>query len=322
MAGHDPDPATHVAASARRAVLSVPGSEPQKVDKALHLAVDEVVVDLEDAVPPLKKDDARRVVSNLRPRASGALAVRVNARHTRWFDADLEACATNTAVQSVVVPKVESAVDVRVVVESLGVARPRGRSDIAIQALIESALGLTNVDEIASALPPGSALIIGYADLAASLGRRPSASWQFAQDAVLLSARTHGHQAIDGPALTVDVGDELLRAAHHAESLGFDGKWVIHPRQVESVTEVFSPSKDEVTDAMAVIAAMDAAVAEGRGAVEFQGRMLDEAVILSARRVLSRSGNTGTPLSDSAVRMSSTGPNARGTRDEKSTDPG
>ena len=164
------------------------------------------------------------------------------------------------------------------------------RAAVEIQALIESALGIGDVRAIATASTRVVSLIIGYADLGASLGRRADAPWQFAQDAVILAARIAGIQAVDGPLLTVHADAALERAASTAESLGFDGKWVIHPRQAGVVQAAFTPATADVEEAQGLLAAMDEAIADGRGAVEWRGRMLDEAVAVQARRVLARVG--------------------------------
>jgi citrate lyase beta subunit len=273
----------------RRSVLAVPGSEPAKILKAGASAADEVVVDLEDAVAVEAKDRARGNVPQLAARAAGALSVRVNAPSTQWHTDDLVACARNSAVTSVVLPKVESAAQV---LEASGVLeaeeRRLGRGQVGIQALIESPAALSNVTAIAASSPRLVSLVIGYADLSASLGRRLSASWQFAQDLVLLAARTAGIQAIDGPQLTVADDAALNAAVESASALGFDGKWVIHPRQVASVQAAFSPRPDELEHAQEVLLVMDQAARDGAGAVSWRGRMLDEALVVAARRVVAR----------------------------------
>jgi citrate lyase subunit beta/citryl-CoA lyase len=174
----------------------------------------------------------------------------------------------------VVLPKVESAADVASVA-----GRARG-----VQALVESAVGLVRVDEIAAA-DGLVALIIGYADLGASLHRRnPSPDqWLPAQERLLWAARAAGVAAIDGPHLGVQVDDEFTAAVRRTAAAGFDGKWVIHPAQLPTVNEAFSPTAEEVAWAERVLEAL-----EGKGAVQLDGRMLDEAVAVSARRVLSR----------------------------------
>jgi citrate lyase beta subunit len=281
-----------VSPAPRRSVLVVPASEPAKITKAVTIDADEVVMDLEDAVAPDEKDRARVNVRAVGHRDRGSLAVRVNALGTPWFQQDLEACAGNEAVASIVIPKVDSRDDLAAVERELARLEPEAgrRRPLDVQVLIESPAGLSNVQAIAGATPRLVALIIGYADLAASLGRRPDMSWQFAQDAVLLAARVAGIQAIDGPELTVEADARFRQIAAQAQALGFDGKWVIHPRQVPIVQEAFTPTEAETAEARDILAVMEEAVRQGRGATQWRGRMLDEAVAAQARRVLSRVG--------------------------------
>lgn len=275
----------------RRAVLSTPGSEPGRVAKALALPVDEVVVDLEDAVALDQKDTARGNVPALPRRAAGGLAVRVNAIGTPWHLDDVTACVSNPAVDSIVLPKAEDPA----AIAELGALIDNLENDVAerrplrIQALIESPAGVHHAPTIAQADPRLSALIIGYADLSASMGRRIDASWQFAQDAVLLAARMAGVQAIDGPLLTVADDEALAGAVRSAVDLGFDGKWVIHPRQIDTVQQGFTPSDDEVAEALEILAVLREAAEQRLGAVSLRGRMLDEAVAAQARRTVARS---------------------------------
>lgn len=262
------------------------------VAKAYATTADEVVVDLEDAVAIDAKDQARATVTRLGARDRGSLAVRVNAEGTSWHLDDLLACAGNPAVGSVVVPKVESAAQVAGVAAALAEAEATvGRTTpLTIQALIESPRALVHVASIAESDHRLTSLIIGYADLAASLGRHPASTWQFARDAVLVAARSAGIQAIDGPHLTVEADDGLLAAATLAADQGFDGKWVIHPRQIDIVTGGFTPPEEAVADAREIVAVMTEAQLAGTGAVAWRGRMLDEALVVAARRVLERAG--------------------------------
>jgi citrate lyase subunit beta/citryl-CoA lyase len=276
----------------RRVALCVPASAPTMVAKAFASKADEVVVDLEDAVAIEAKAAARAAVSELRARPSGSIAVRVNAAGTLWHEADLAACVANPSIDSVVVPKVESAGNVRRITAWLEVdEKAAGRTaPLSVQALIESPRGLQNVAAIADSDPRLASLIIGYADLAASLGRQLDATWQFARDAVLVAARSAGVQAIDGPHLTVADDDSFASAVAIANSQGFDGKWVIHPRQIDRILSAFSPTEAEVADARELIEVMENAQRAGTGAVAWRGRMLDEALVLSARRTLERAG--------------------------------
>lgn len=282
----------------RRSCLSLPGSSAKMLGKAPGLAADELIVDLEDAVAPSAKDEARgRVVEAVGSAAwEGArVSVRVNAPRSPWCHLDLAAVGLAPgAVGALVVPKVESAGDLAFVDRLLdGVeAAAGGGTGLRLQALIENAAGLAQVAEIAAASERLDSLILGYADLRASLGRSADAdldSWRGAQDAVLVAARANGLQAIDGPYLGVAVDTGFEAAVARARELGFDGKWAIHPSQLEFLNAAFIPSEEELTWARAVLSALAEAEREGgRGAVALDGEMLDEAVSVAARRILAR----------------------------------
>ncbi|MFG1613307.1 HpcH/HpaI aldolase/citrate lyase family protein [Nonomuraea wenchangensis] len=270
-----------------RSCLSVPGTDDRKIRKAWDSAADEVVLDLEDAVRVARKDEARGMLAGLPRRAAGQVAVRVNAPRTAWCHLDVIASAGLDGLPaSVVLPKVESAGDLEFLDRLLdGVETAAGRDrPIGVQALIETAKGLANLREIVTASPRLRTLVLGYADLGASLGRTAD-SWSYAQDAVLIAARSAGLAAIDGPWLGVADDEAFRRAVLRARELGFDGKWVIHPRQLGTVNGVFTPSTDEVAEARAVLDALHGSEA---GAVEREGKMIDEAVAVAARRVLAR----------------------------------
>jgi citrate lyase subunit beta/citryl-CoA lyase len=282
---------------ARRSCLSVPASSERKLEKAPTVGADEIVIDLEDAVAPDAKDAARAAaVAALRTWPGGTVSVRVNAPRSAWCHLDVAALAGLPA--SIVVPKVESAGDLAFVDRLLDgcEAAAGGARAVRVQALIETAAGLAQVSEIAGASERLDALILGYADLAASLGRSAAATsdldaWRPAQETVLVAARAHGLQAIDGPYLGIAVDDAFTAAASRVRDLGFDGKWAIHPSQVAALNELFTPSDEEVTRARAVVEALDRAEREsGQGAVALDGEMLDEAVRVAALRVLARAG--------------------------------
>lgn len=279
----------------------MPASSERKLEKAAGLGADEVVVDLEDAVAPAAKDEARAAaVDALRQAAWGAttVSVRINAPRSAWCHLDIAALAGVEQLAAIVVPKVESAADLAFVDRLLdGVEAAAGRErPLRVQALVETAAGLANVVEIAAGSARLDALILGYADLAASLGRVAADldSWRSAQDAVLVAARAHGLQAIDGPYLGIAVDDAFTAAATRARDLGFDGKWAIHPAQVAALNELFTPSAEEIARARGVVEALAGAQEQsGQGAVALDGEMLDEAVRVAALRVLARAGAAG-----------------------------
>jgi citrate lyase subunit beta/citryl-CoA lyase len=287
----------------RRSCLSVPGSSAAMLAKASTRGADEVVIDLEDAVALPAKDEARAtVLEALRgPQWEGVqTSVRVNAPRTAWCHDDIVALASHPRrPDSIVVPKVESYGDLAFVdrlLDGVEAAAAIDRPPLRVQALIETAAGVTRLGEIAGGSSRLDALILGYADLSASLGRAAGASapldsWRSIQDALLVAARTHDVAAIDGPYLGIAVDDGFRAAGQRALEMGFDGKWAIHPAQVAALNALFTPSEAEVDHARAVIAALEQAEREGgRGAVALDGQMLDEAVRLAALRVLARAG--------------------------------
>lgn len=288
------------AAVARRACLVVPGSAPEKLAKAAARGADELVIDLEDAVAPAAKEEARAAVTAALGEldwGSAVVSVRVNGRETPWAAEDLAAVAAAPGpLRSIVLPKAESAEDVAFAAAALEAAEPvrAGRPSLGVQALVETALGIARVQEIAAASPRLEALVVGYADLAASLGRTAAGAadvtmWDPVREAVLVAARAHGLQAIDGPYLGLAPDEAFAAAARRACDQGFDGKWAIHPAQVAPLLELYTPSAEEVAQARAVVAALAAAEREeGQGAVALDGRMLDEPVRLAALRVLAQ----------------------------------
>ncbi len=289
---------------ARRSCLSVPASSASKLAKARELGADEVVIDLEDSVAPEAKHRAREAARGELAGWSGpGVSVRVNAPRTRWCHLDLaELVALERQMVSVVVPKVESAGDMAFLDRLLdGLEAAHGRSHpLRLQALLETPAGLAHADEIAAASPRLEALILGYADLAASLGRTTAGAaaldgWLPAQHTVLVAARQRGLQAIDGPYLGTADDEPFRAAAQRARDLGFDGKWAIHPAQVAALNELFSPSEQELAHARAVIDALAESERAGAGAVALEGEMLDEAVRLSALRILARGLVTDPP---------------------------
>jgi citrate lyase subunit beta/citryl-CoA lyase len=283
----------------RRAILVVPAAPAAKLAKGRALEADEVVIDLEDAVVPAAKDEAREavVVALAESFAAPSVAVRVNAIGTPWCHLDLAAVAGCAREQvTVVLPKSESAYDLAFADRLLaGAEAAAGRTaPVRLIAIVETPAGLQSVRELAGASERLDGLLVGYADLAASLGR-PSGgdpeSWRFAQDAVLVAARAAGIQAIDGPHLQIRDDAPFRAEVAHARALGFDGKWAIHPAQLGALREAFTPTEAEVAEARETLAALDAAAAEGVGAIAAGDRMLDEALAVSARRVLAQAGD-------------------------------
>lgn len=284
----------NVAHLTRRSALCVPAGDHPKLLKALASGADEVVVDLEDAVAYDDKARAREQLARFEwPADRPRVVVRVNAVGTPWCHRDLETAVGVKAVSAVVLPKTESRADVGFAERLLdGLEAEVGRNlPLAVQALVETAAGIVGLGDVVSDVRRLEAVVVGYADLAASLGRdrdvAPSA-WRGVQDAVVLQARAAGVAAIDGPFLGVGDGEDFVDSVATAAALGFDAKWVIHPRQVATVNDGFTPSASKVDHARRVLDALAQAAAVGKGAGVVDGTLVDEAMARDARRVLSK----------------------------------
>ena len=283
----------------RRTCLSVPGSNPKMIQKAKTLPADQVFLDLEDAVAPDAKSQARAQVAEALAEdgwAGQLRGVRVNDWTTPWTHADvIEVVArAGASVDVVVLPKVTEAAHVRALDLLLGQLEathglPVGR--IGIEAQIEDARGLTNIDAIASA-PRVQALVLGPADLMASLnmrtlevGEQPAGydvgdAYHHVLMRILVSARAHGVAAIDGPYLKVRDVDAFRRVAGRSAALGYDGKWVLHPDQIEAGNEIFSPRQEAYDHAELILEAYEwhtSRAGGARGAVMLGDEMIDEA---------------------------------------------
>ena len=283
----------------RRTCLSVPGSNPRMIEKAKSLPADEVFLDLEDAVAADAKAVARRLVSAALAGpgwGSQLRGVRVNDWTTPWTHLDVidVVSAAGSALDVVVLPKVTEAshvhaLDLLLTQLELTHGLPVGR--IGVDAQIENAKGLSNIDAIAAG-PRVQALVLGPADLMASLnmrtlvvGEQPEGydvgdAYHHILMTILVAARAHGVAAIDGPYLKVRDTDAFRRVAGRSAALGYDGKWVLHPDQIAAGNEIFSPRQDEYDHAELILEAYDwytSGAGGARGAVMLGDEMIDEA---------------------------------------------
>jgi citrate lyase subunit beta / citryl-CoA lyase len=287
----------------RRTCLSVPGSSQKMIDKAKGLPADEVFLDLEDAVAPDAKAAARtRVAAALaEPGWAGQLrGVRVNDWTTPWTHADIIevvstiGAASDAQLDVVVLPKVSDVSYVQaldLLLTQLETIHGLPVGEIGIDAQIEDARGLMNVDAIA-AEPRVQALVLGPADLMASLnmrtlvvGEQPEGydvgdAYHHALMTILVAARAHGIAAVDGPYLKVRDVAAFRRVAGQSAALGYDGKWVLHPDQIAAGNEIFSPRQEEYDHAELILEAYEwhtSAAGGARGAVMLGEEMIDEA---------------------------------------------
>ncbi|MGV6875116.1 HpcH/HpaI aldolase/citrate lyase family protein [Pseudochelatococcus sp. B33] len=276
----------------RRSLLFAPASNTRALDKARGLASDSIIIDLEDAVAPSAKETARADAGRALAQGFGRreTALRINGPETPWFEADL-ALAAHATPDAVVVPKVSSPDTVRHVAARLDALGAPAK--VRVWTMIETARGVLDADAIArTALEPGSRLalfIVGANDLARETGVRPGVhrtpliAWL---QSVLLAARASGLAVIDS--VYNDFRDAAGFAAECAQGrdLGFDGKSLIHPTQIEAANAAFGPTAAEIAEARAVIATFTAPENAGKGAVALDGRMIEDLHVAIARRTL------------------------------------
>ena len=275
---------------ARRALLYMPADDQRKIEKAAGLAVDVICLDLEDGVALEQKEAARASMqAALKELDFGTkeVLVRINPVGSGLEQADLEA-ALAAGAHGLVLPKAASEEDLIKVNEAI---RMSGREGMALLAQIESAKGLVNIAEIASADGALQGLIFGAEDYSADVGAKRSREAEevlFARSLVVAHAAANGLQAID--MLWADFKDAkgLEALAQQGASLGFDGMQIIHPDQIEPVQRAFSPTGEEVEQARRVLEAYQQAQAEGKGAFALDGKMVDAPMIRAAERVLAR----------------------------------
>jgi citrate lyase subunit beta/citryl-CoA lyase len=230
------------------------------------------------------------------------VGVRINGVSTPRWEADVaEVVGSGVRLDFVTVPKVEHPDEVLAVEDAVARAEPTvgGWLPVGLQVLIESAKGLANVEAVAAASDRLQALIFGPADMAASLGMPalsagglmpdyPGDHFHYAKSRMLVAARAADLQAIDGPHLAVDDLEGCRLGALRARALGFDGKWVVHPSQIEVVNEAFTPTREEYDRALEILSAYEDATSEGRGAVRLGAEMIDEASRKMAEGLVAR----------------------------------
>jgi citrate lyase subunit beta/citryl-CoA lyase len=293
---------------ASRSLLAVPASNLEMAEKALASAADSVFLDLEDAVAPDEKAGARkkvvRALMELDWQTRPTL-YRANALDTPYFYRDLIEVVERAGdrLDKVLIPKVQRPEDLHVAATllsqiELAVGLEPGK--VRIEGQIESALGLVNIEGIACATDRLEALHFGPGDFAASL-RMPLRSigamdewdetypghrFHHAMQRIVVAARARGLRAVDGPLADYSDEEGLRQSCLIARSLGFDGKWCIHPAQIEAVNEIFSPTEREIEWAKKVVRAYEEANAAGTGAVSVDGQMIDAASIKLARNTL------------------------------------
>lgn len=285
------------AARPLRSVLYVPAGNERALAKAATLGADALILDLEDAVAPQMKEDARRALvawHSARPDVPGLTVIRINALSTEWGAADL-ALAVQLAPDAILLPKVDTPRDLLEVGDALDEADPDGA--VRLWAMVETPRGLLNIGALAElGRDPAarlSALVAGTNDLARETGtslgdeRRYAAPWLMQ---IVLAARAGHLAAIDG--VMNDFSDEagFVRECAQGAAMGFDGKTLIHPRQIGPANAAFSPSADAIAEARSIVAAFADPAHAGRGAIALGGRMVERLHLEGAERLLARAG--------------------------------
>jgi len=298
----------------RRSCLSVPGSSEKMLAKAPGLGADMVFLDLEDAVAPMEKPGARdKIVKAINDLDWGdvVLCVRVNAWDTKWTYGDVIEVVGNAGerLEEVMLPKVQSAaevvaLDLLLTQVEINAGLPPGH--IGIEAQIETARGIINVEEICAASPRLETIILGPVDMSASMEmpslagglqipEYPGDYFHYVFVKILMAGRANGLQVIDGPYVKVRDNEGFRDFCKRTQILGYDGKWALHPDQVTILNEVFSPSQEQFDKAWDVLDAYRTATTEGerKGAVMFGKEMIDEASRKMAEQVAARGAAAG-----------------------------
>jgi citrate lyase beta subunit len=290
----------------QRSELAVPGSSPEMFEKALNSKADYIFLDLEDAVSPMDKITARQnVIKGLKElnwREKGkTISVRINSPDTHYMYRDIIDIVEEVGdkLDTVLLPKAGTASDVYMIdclltqIET----NKKLKNKIGIECLIETALGMSNIKEIAKSSERLEALHFGVADYAASLRARtvvigglnpdyPGDQWHHGLSQLVMTCRAYGLRAIDGPFGDFNDPDAYVEAAKRGAAIGIEGKWAIHPSQIELANKVFSPPSSEVTKAKRILEELDKAAKAGKGAAQLDGRMIDAASARMAENIV------------------------------------
>ncbi len=290
----------------QRSELAVPGSNPKMFEKALNSSVDFVFLDLEDAVAPDDKVQARKnvieAINDLDWAGKGkTISVRINGLDTHYMYRDVVDVVeqAGSKLDTILIPKAGCASDVYMVEAMVNQIEMgmKFRNRIGLECLIETALGMANVNEIAKSSKRLEALHFGVADYAASNRARttnigglnpdyPGDQWHAALTMMTVACRAFGLRAIDGPFGDFNDPEGYKLAARRAAALGIEGKWAIHPSQIELANEVFTPLKTEVDKAKRILIALEEAAKKGQGAASLDGRLIDAASARMAENIV------------------------------------
>jgi len=282
--------------SLRRAPLFIPGDSPRKIEKGLTLKADAVILELEDGVADERKAEARQIVAKALQTLDFGPAerlVRINALETGLAEADLEATLVGRP-DGYVIPKVETAAAVQWVSQTIRAWEQKEgwpSEGIRLLAIVETALGVMNLREIAAAGPRLEALLFGAEDLAGDIGAiRTPAGWEvfYAKSAVVTAAAAFGLEAIDTPFINLQDPTGLGVEARQALEMGYSGKLAIHPAQLETLRQIFTPSPEAVAAAQRLLEVYADHVARGSGVFILDGKMVDRPMVRAAQKILTK----------------------------------
>lgn len=280
----------------RRSVLYMPGANARALDKARSLDADALILDLEDAVAPDAKDQARiQVAAALREGGYGRreCIVRINALDTGWGLEDVRAIA-RAGAHAVLLPKVHSAAQLAELAQALDAAG--APPDLPLWAMAETPLGFLRLDAIAGGHPRLAAIVVGTSDLVKDLHARHTPGREetlLARSLAVMAARAHGLAALDGVHLDLNDGAGLAAACRQGRDQGFDGKTLIHPSQIAAANAAFAPSADELASARKRLDAWRAAQAAGMGVAVVDGALVENLHAQEAERVLALAAAIG-----------------------------
>lgn len=273
----------------RRSLLYMPGSNPRALDKGRGLGADGLILDLEDAVAPDAKEPARRqVIETVGAGGYGTreLLIRVNGLGTPWGAADI-AAAAGSGADAVLLPKVESADTVR---QAEAILKANGAPDsLALWCMMETPRGMLRAEEIAGATPRLAGFVMGTSDLAKDLHcahTRDRLPMITALGLCLLAARAFGLAIVDGVYLDLDDETGFANACTQGRELGFDGKTLIHPKQIDAANRLFAPAAEDIAWSRKIIEAHAAALKEGKGVVVVDGKLIENLHVEDARRLV------------------------------------
>ncbi len=299
---------------ARRSILSVPANVEKFHKKAYDSEVDVIMFDLEDSIPVEKKSEARIQAAEAlnRSKSDKILTYRINQVGSEFAADDLVEVISKAGekIYSIVIPKVDNAGDIHFVDRMLDTLESKyaRKNQIKIEASIESVKGMENISSIAASSKRLLSLVFGIADFTSSLGASlvsisghgeneesiyPGHRWHYAMSRIAIAAKANDLLAIDAPYGNFRDNEALERSCRMARAIGIDGKWAIHPDQIDTINKIFSPQKDEIENAVKILNAAEKASILGKGSAQIEGRMIDGATLRLAEKTYNAAKNFG-----------------------------